>query len=194
MNRIPLLVLAAMVLLAPMSHAAGPQPWGVSVKAQPKVKASTQEHAHRGYASYGMGNWMVHGGGKHDRVALLPLYDLVACFSLTNPKSALDVELGKGVHITVDKARFRKGKWDAVVHLAEHTRIEKFDKERYFLLDLVRVGVSELKKRKHKIGAVRILAEACLERPRRNRRSNRRAVEARRPRNATFTNAEDSHA
>lgn len=164
MNRIPLLVLAAMVLLAPMSHAAGPQPWGVSVKAQPKVKAFKRKSTLiEDMRAYGMGNWMVHGGGKHDRVALMPLYDLVACFSLTNPKSALDVELGKGVHITVDKARFRKGKWDAVVHLAEHTRIEKFDKERYFLLDLVRVGVSELKKRKHKIGAVRILAEACLE-------------------------------
>ena len=166
MNRVALLMLAAIILLAPLSYAAGPKPWRVSAEARPAVKAFKRKSMFiEDMQINDMGNWMVYGGGKHDRVPLMPIYDLIACFSLTNPDSPMDVESGGGVHIAVDDARFKKGKWHAVVRLTEHTRIEKFDKVRYLLLDLVRVGVSELKKRKHKIGVVRIMAEACLKKP-----------------------------
>jgi hypothetical protein len=163
MNRVALLVLAAMILLAPLSYAAGPKPWRVSAEASPGVKTFKRKSMFiEDMRIYDMGNWMVYGGDRHHRIPLLPIYDLIACFSLTNPDSLLDVESGGGVEITVDGARFKKGKWDSVVRLTEHTRIEKFDKELYLLLDLVRVGASDLKKSKHKIGVVRIMAEACL--------------------------------
>ena len=154
---------AAALMALPPAAAVAADPWQVTAEAASEVKAFKHTSmAVEDMQIYDMGNWMVYGGTVHDRTPLLPIYDLLACFHITHPESRMDVESGGGIQVIMDQVQFAKGKWDATLRLTEHERIEMLDKKRYLLLDVVRVGASDLKQAKYKIGVVRMMARACL--------------------------------
>lgn len=157
-------LMLAVSLLAPVA-AMGAEggPWQVVAAAKPKIEAFKRKSiVIEDMRTYSPDNWMVYGGDTHNRIPLLPVYDLLACFRITTPKTYMDVDTGGGVDVVIDKVQFAKGKWDAEVRLSEHTRIELLDKERYYLVDFVRVGASKMTKARHKIAAIKIMAQACL--------------------------------
>lgn len=161
-KKLHLLLAAALLALGPAAAVAA-DPWQVTAEAAAEVKAFKRTSmAVEDMLIYDMGNWMVYGGTVHDRTPLLGIYDLLACFHLTHPESSMDVESGGGIHIAMDGVQFAKGKWDAVVRMTEHEKVEVDTREQYLLLDLVRVGVRDLHEVRHKIGVVKLMAKACL--------------------------------
>ena len=153
---------AALIALLPASAVAA-EPWRVTPDAASEVKSFKRtSRAVEDMQIYDMGNWMVYAGTIHKRIPMLPIYDLLACFQITHPESSMDVESGGGVQVILDQVQFAKGKWDATLRLTEHERIQHLDKEKYLLIDLVRVGASDLKKSKHKVGVIKRMAKACL--------------------------------
>lgn len=166
-KKIHRLLAAALLALAPAAAVAA-GPWQVTVEAVSKIKAF--KSTSRGVddtliydmVNYDMGNRMVYGGTVDDRIPLLGIYDLLACFHITHPESSMDVKFGGGIRIAMDGVQFAKGRWDAVVRLTEHEILEVDSHEKYLLLDIVRVGVNDLQKVGHKIGVVKLMAKACL--------------------------------
>ncbi len=161
------LLAAALLALGPTAAVAA-DPWQVTAEAATEIKAfkstsrGIEDTLIYDMANNDMGNRMVYGGTVDDRTPLLGIYDLLACFHITHPESSMDVKFGGGIRIALDGVQFTKGKWDAVVHMTEQEIFEVDAREKYLLLDLVRVGVNDLQKVRHKIGVVKLMAKACL--------------------------------
>ena len=157
------LILVASLLAPSAVVGAETNSWQVAAAAKPKVEAFKRKSiVIEDMRTYSPDNWMVYGGTPPSRIPLLPIYDLLACFRITTPDTYMDVQSGGGVDVVIDNVQFTKGKWDAEVRLTEHTRIELLDKERYFLIDLVRVGTSKMTKTQHKISVIKLMVQACL--------------------------------
>ena len=163
-GRRSLSLMLAAALLAPVAAlGAEAKPWRVTAEAKAKIETFKRKSIIiDDMRIYDPDNWMVHGGDAHNRIPLLPVYDLLACFRITTPDTYMDVDIGGGVEVVIDKVQFAKGKWDAKVRLTEHTRINNLDRERYYLVDLVKIGTSKMAKSRDKIAVIKIMAQACL--------------------------------
>ncbi len=156
-------MLAASLLAPVAAMGAEAVQWQVVDAVKPKIETFKRESiVIEDMRAYDPDNWMVYGGDAHNRIPLLPIYDLLACFRITTPKTFMDVDTGGGVDVVIDKVQFAKGKWDAEVRMSEHTRIELLDKERYYLVDLVKVGAIKMTKTRLMIGTIKFMVQACL--------------------------------
>lgn len=158
------LIAVALLALPPFAAVgAEADPWRVTPEAASRVQAFKRTSgAVEDLQIYDLRNQMVYGGTVNGRTSLLSLHDLLACFQITNPLSSLEVKFRKGILIAMDDVKFAKGNWAAVVGLTQQEILEVDAREKYLLLDLVRVGVNELQKVHQKIGVVRLMAKACL--------------------------------
>ena len=92
----------------------------------------------------------------------ITIYDLLACFHLTNPDSKMEVDGGGGFDIEIRKAQFAKGKYDANLHLKETEKIEFTEKSKILVLYKVQVGTILLKEAEQRIEVIEMLSQACL--------------------------------
>ncbi len=140
-----------------------PKPWIVVPSAKAAVKKFKRKNpAIKQIRDAAIGNLMVYVGNRGHLTPLLGFHDLVACFGITHPKSTIDVGAADGVQILMEKVKFAKGKWDALLKLTQRQRPRRLDTEKYLLLGYIRVGVNELGKDSHKIGVAKIMAKRCL--------------------------------
>ena len=92
----------------------------------------------------------------------ITVFDLLACFHLTNPDSKMEVDGGGGFDIEVRKAQFAKGKYDALIHLKETEKIEFTVKYKMLVLHKVEVGTLILKEPEQRIEVIEMLSQACF--------------------------------
>ena len=93
---------------------------------------------------------------------LMLAHELIACLAITNPDSKLVVDSGGGYDITVKKAQFATGKYDATFRFQLRTDIELLDKTEYLTLEFFHVEDLILKKKSEQVKALKLLIQGCL--------------------------------
>lgn len=109
-------------------------------------------------------NSMVHAvafdGGK-----LLPVYELLACLQLTNPKSKMNVDFGGGFDINIDEVTFPGGTWPVYVRIREIDQIKFLEKKTVLVLDKIRIGNMMFTDIERIVPTMKLLSGACLSKP-----------------------------
>jgi len=93
---------------------------------------------------------------------MLPIYDLLACLHLTNPKSEMKVDSGGGYDISMAKVTFPGGVWDASIRFREVQQINLLESQNVYLLDRTMVGTTRLRARAQRVRLVQQLSGACF--------------------------------
>jgi len=96
---------------------------------------------------------------------MLPVYDLLACLSLTNPRSQMEVDSGGGYDITLQDIQFPGGVWDVDIRFREVQQINLLESQNVYLLDRIIIGTTRLRDVNQKTQAVRQLSKACYNAP-----------------------------
>ncbi len=93
---------------------------------------------------------------------MMPVYEFIACLSLTNDGVEMDVDFGDELDIGLYGVSFPGGTWDVQLRLREVEHFEFTDKETAYVVDRLAIGTLQFKNHKKKMRAVRQLTSTCF--------------------------------
>ena len=93
---------------------------------------------------------------------MMPVYEFLACLSLTNEGAEMNVDSGGGYDIALNGVSFPGGTWDVQLRLKEVEHFEFIDKEIAYVVDRLIIGTLRFRNHKKKMRAVRQLTAACF--------------------------------
>ena len=93
---------------------------------------------------------------------MMRVTELLACLSLSNSGSDMEVDSGGGYDIAIYGVQFPGGTWDVSLRLREVEQIDMLDKRTVYVVDRLIVGTLRMRDRNQKLTAVHNMAEACF--------------------------------